>query len=81
MERSGYFPPLLTQIVSVGERSGRLPQMLSQAAAVFEDRTETSIKVFTTVFPPMLVIVAAAIVGFVIMAIMLPLIQLQELIG
>lgn len=81
MERSGYFPPLLTQIVGVGERSGRLPQMLAQAAGVFEDRTETSIKVFTTVFPPLLIIVAAAIVGFVITAILLPLIQLQELIG
>jgi len=81
MERSGYFPPLLTQIVGVGERSGRLPQMLAQAAGVFEDRTETSIKVFTTVFPPILVIFAAAVVGFVIMAIMLPLIQLQDLIG
>lgn len=81
MERSGYFPPLLTQIVGVGERSGRLPQMLAQAANVFEDRTETSIKVFTTVFPPVLIIIAAAKVGFVITAILLPLIQLQELIG
>lgn len=81
MERSGYFPPLLTQIVGVGERSGRLPQMLAQAANVFEDRTETSIKVFTTVFPPVLIIIAAAVVGFVITAILLPLIQLQELIG
>jgi type II secretory pathway component PulF len=78
MERSGYFPPLLTQIVGVGERSGRLPQMLGQAATVFEDRTETSIKVFTTVFPPMLVICAAMIVGFVITAILLPLLELQE---
>lgn len=81
MERSGFFPPLLTQIVGVGERSGRLPQMLAQAATVFEDRTETSIKVFTTVFPPILIVIAAAIVGFVITAILLPLIQMQELIG
>jgi general secretion pathway protein F len=81
MEKSGFFPPLLTQIVGVGERSGRLPQMLGQAANVFEDRTETSVKVFTTVFPPILIIIAAMIVGFVITAILLPLIQLQELIG
>lgn len=81
MERSGFFPPLLTQIVGVGERSGRLPQMLGQAATVFEDRTETSIKIFTTVFPPILIVIAAMIVGFVITAILLPLIQMQELIG
>src|SRR5206468_939436 len=44
MEKSGYFPSLLTQIIGLGERSGRLPQMLNQAATVFEDRTESSIK-------------------------------------
>lgn len=81
MEASGYFPPLLTQIVGVGERSGRLPQMLGQAAGVFEDRTESSIKTFTTVFPPLLIIIAAVIIGFVVAALMLPLIQAQELLG
>ncbi|MBC7772388.1 MAG: type II secretion system F family protein [Pyrinomonadaceae bacterium] len=81
MERSGYFPPLLVQIVGVGERSGRLPQMLNQAATAFEDRTETSVKLFTTALPPVLVVVLACIVGFVVAAILLPLLELQEHIG
>lgn len=81
MERSGYFPPLLVQIVGVGERSGRLPQMLNQAAGAFEDRTETSFKLFTTALPPFLVVILAGIVGFVVAAILLPLLQLQENIG
>lgn len=81
LERSGYFPPLLTQIVGLGEKSGRLAPMLNQAAGVFEDRTETSIKVFTTAFPPLMVVVASCFVGFVIAAVLLPLIQMQELIG
>lgn len=81
MERSGYFPPLLVQIVGVGERSGRLPQMLNQAAGAFEDRTETSLKLFTTALPPVLVVLLAGVVGFVVAAIILPLLQLQEHIG
>lgn len=81
MERSGYFPPLLVQIVGVGERSGRLPQMLNQAAGAFEDRTETSLKLFTTALPPVLVVILAGIVGFVVASILLPLLQLQEHIG
>jgi type IV pilus assembly protein PilC len=81
MERSGYFPPLLVQIVGVGERSGRLPQMLNQAATAFEDRTETSVKLFTAALPPVLVVMLACVVGFVIAAILLPLLQLQEAIG
>lgn len=81
MEASGYFPPLLTQIMGVGERSGRLPQMLTQAAGVFEDRTQSSIRVFTQLFPLVMVIVAAVVVAFVVMAVLLPLIQMQEMIG
>ncbi len=80
MEDSGYFPPLLTQIMGVGERSGRLPQMLSQAAGVFEDRTQSSIRVFTQLFPLIMVIVAAVVVGFVVAAVLLPLVQMQDLI-
>jgi len=80
MEDSGYFPPLLTQIMGVGERSGRLPQMLVQAAGVFEDRTQSSIRVFTQLFPLIMVIVAAVVVGFVVAAVLLPLVQMQDLI-
>jgi len=80
MERTGYFPPLLTQIMGVGERSGRLPQMLAQAAGVFEERTQSSIRVFTQLFPLVMVIVAAVVVGFVVAAVLLPLVQMQDLI-
>lgn len=78
MERSGYFPPMLVQIVSLGERSGRLDQMLSQAATAFEERTEQSVKLFTTALPPLLVVVLAGVVGFVVMAILLALLQVQD---
>lgn len=80
MEQSGYFPPLLTQIMGVGERSGRLPQMLAQAAGVFEDRTQSSIRVFTQLFPLVMVIFAAVVVGFIVAAVLLPLVQMQDLI-
>jgi type II secretory pathway component PulF len=76
----GVFPPLLVQIVGVGERSGRLPELLGQAAEAMESRTEASIKLFTTVLPPMLVVVLAGIVGFVVAAILLPLLEMQEYI-
>ncbi|MBL9001189.1 MAG: type II secretion system F family protein [Phycisphaerae bacterium] len=78
MERSGYFPPMLVQIVNLGERSGRLDQMLSQAARAFEERTEQSVKLFTTALPPVLVVGLACVVGFVVMAILLALLQVQD---
>jgi type II secretory pathway component PulF len=54
--------------------------MLCQAAGAFEDRTETSVKLFTTALPPVLVVIMACVVGFVVLAIMLPLLQFQETI-
>jgi type IV pilus assembly protein PilC len=81
MEKSGYFPSLLTQIIGLGERSGRLPQMLNQAATVFEERTESSVKVFTSIFPVAMVLFAAVIIGFIMASVLLPLIQIQDFIG
>ena len=78
MERSGYFPPMLVQIINLGERSGRLDALLNQAATAFEERTEMSIKLFLTALPPLLVVVLAGVVGFVIMSILLALLQMQE---
>lgn len=78
MEKSGYFPPMLVQIVNLGERSGRLDETLAQAADAFEERTQTSLKLLLTALPPLLVVILAAVVGFVVLAILLPLLDMQE---
>lgn len=81
MEASGYFPPTLVQIVSLGERSGKLDELLSQAARAFEEKTEQSVKVFTTALPPLLVIVMALVIGFIVLAVLLALLELQNAAG
>jgi type II secretory pathway component PulF len=78
MDRGTHFPPMLVQIVNLGERSGKLDELLGQAAKSFEDRTEMSIKLFTTALPPILVVVLAGVVGFVVLAIMLALLEFQN---
>lgn len=78
MERSGYFPPMLVQIVNLGERSGRLDELLNQASNAFEEKTEQSVKLFTVALPPVLVVGLACVVGFIVMAILLALLQVQD---
>jgi type II secretory pathway component PulF len=80
LERSGLFPPLLVQIVNLGERSGRLESMLLHAAGAFDRQVNTAIKLFTKVLPPVLLIVMASLAGFVLAAILLPLLELQSLV-
>jgi type IV pilus assembly protein PilC len=78
MEKSGYFPPMLVQIVNIGERSGRLDELLGQAAKAFEERTEMSVKLFTAVLPPVLIVSMAGIVGFLVLAVLLALLESQN---
>ncbi len=81
LERSGFFPPLLIQIVNIGERSGRLEPMLMHAANAFDRQVNNSLKVFTKALPPILLIVMGLVAGFVLMGILLPLLELQSAIG
>ena len=78
LEKTGIFPPLLVQIVSLGERSGKLPELLGQAANALDGRTETRVKVLSAVLPPILVVLVACVVGVVVAAILLPLLSMQD---
>ena len=69
---------MLVQIVNLGERSGRLDELLTQAADAFEDKTESSVKVFTAALPPVLVVCLAGVVGFVVLAILMALSAAQD---
>ncbi len=80
LEKSGLFPPLLIQVIDLGERSGRLDSMLMHAATAFDRQVNTSIKMFTKALPPLLLIVMASLGGFVLAAILLPLLELQSLV-
>ncbi|MCA9291253.1 MAG: type II secretion system F family protein [Phycisphaerales bacterium] len=80
LERSGLFPPLLIQIVNLGERSGRLETMLVHAADAFDRKVNASVKVFNKMLPLVLVLIMAVLAGFILSAILLPLLELQSLV-
>jgi type II secretory pathway component PulF len=80
LERSGLFPALLIQVVNLGERSGRLEQMLIHAATAFDRQVNTSLKLFTKALPPFLLIIMAGLGSFVLAAVILPLLELQNLV-
>jgi len=81
LERAGLFPPLLVQIVSLGERSGRLPELLIQAAGSMDERTQAKVKILTGILPSILIVIVACVVGGVVAAIILPLLEMQDAIA
>jgi len=80
LEKSGYFPPMLIQIVNLGERSGRLEEMLLRAADALDERTQQSLRLVTTALPPLLVVSMAGVVIFIVLATILPFLEFQEAI-
>lgn len=81
LERCGFFPPLLVQIVNIGEKSGRLESMLLHAAVAFDRQVNTSLKVFAKVLPPVLVAIMACVAAFVLLAILLPLMDAMNAVS
>ncbi|MGH8011656.1 MAG: type II secretion system inner membrane protein GspF [Candidatus Binataceae bacterium] len=79
LARSGLFPPLLIEMIKVGERSGELEQMLERVADNYEREVENSLRQMTTVLEPLMTLVMAAVIVFMMLAVLLPIFQLNQL--
>ncbi|MBN2063184.1 MAG: type II secretion system F family protein [Sedimentisphaerales bacterium] len=77
LRKSALFPALLVQVVAVGESTGKLPAMLINAADSFDKQTDQSVKRFMAIFPAILIFILAIIIGFLLMATLLPIVQVE----
>ncbi len=71
---SGYFPPLLVQITSIGEQTGKLDELLLNAAETFDTEADSAINRFMAIFPALLILLLALVIGFIIVATLLPIV-------
>lgn len=78
--KSPLFPPLLVHMIGVGEKSGELESMLVKAGAAFEREFDTAIGRFMALLEPLLVLGMGLVVGFVVIAVLLPIFELNQLI-
>ncbi len=77
LERSGYFPPLLIQIVAIGEQTGKLDELLLNAADTFDTDADAAINRFMAIFPAVLILLLAVVIGFIIAAALLPIVTMS----
>ena len=80
LEKSGYFPPLFIQLVSGGEASGELEKMLEHAASSQERELQTLIATLFGLLEPMLILTMGAVVLVIVLAILLPIFDLNQLV-
>ncbi len=73
---SGLFPPLVLQLVSVGERTGQLDVMLDEVTTFYDPEIELTIRNLTTLLEPALLMIMGLLVGFIALSVLLPIFQL-----
>ena len=81
LKRSGEFPQLVHHMVAVGERSGSLEEMLGNVAKAYEDQVETTISALTSLLEPLMIIAMGGVVGFIVVSVLMPILQLNTLAG
>ncbi|MBI5191550.1 MAG: type II secretion system F family protein [Nitrospirae bacterium] len=81
LAKSGVFPPMVTQMISVGESTGALDAMLSKIADFYDDEVDNAVGAMTAALEPMLMVFLGISVGFIIIAMYLPIFQLASLVG
>ena len=72
LKNLSYILPLVPQMASIGEESGKIDEMLATAAQVYEDELEEQIRTISTMIEPVLMVVMAIMVGFIIVAVLFP---------
>jgi general secretion pathway protein F len=76
----GQWPKLLTMFVRLGEQSGQLPQMLSQVATQLREQVQRRSLQWATILEPLLILVMGGVVMLIVLSVMLPILQLNQMV-
>lgn len=80
MSNSGEFPATAVQMIAAGEQSGKLDQMFTRVAKTAEEEADVRLSVLTSLAEPIMILLLGLVVGFVVLAIMLPILQMSSLV-
>lgn len=76
---SGYFPPMVTHMISLGEKSGELEPMLKIVAENYQEQVDSKLSGLTSILEPIMIIVMGLGVGIVVFAVIMPMMQLNSI--
>ncbi|MDA8098599.1 MAG: type II secretion system F family protein [Nitrospiraceae bacterium] len=81
LQKSGVFPAMVTQMIAVGEATGALDNMLNKIADFYDEEVDSAVSAMTSMLEPMLMIFLGTTVGFVIVAMYMPIFQMGSVVG
>ncbi len=81
LKKVGVFPPMVISMVNIGEESGALEEMLSKTADYYDEELDAAIAKMIAVLEPMMIIIMALIVGFIVVAMIMPMFDMYSTIS
>jgi general secretion pathway protein F len=81
MESQGHFPSIVGRMLALAEASGELTPSLEQLATFFEEETETRVSHLQQMLQPLILVILGLVVGFILLGILIPLTDVQQLVG
>ena len=80
LKASGYFPPVVTHMIAVGERTGQLEAMLDNVSQSYDAQVDTKVMALTSIIEPALIVIMGVVAGGIAAAVLMPLVKLNEFI-
>jgi type IV pilus assembly protein PilC len=81
LKQSGVFPPMVVQMIAVGEQTGALDEMLTKIAVFYEAEVDTAVDTLTSIIEPVMIVVMGGIVGGMVVAMYLPMFKLISVVA
>ena len=79
LKTSKVFPPVVGYMIAVGEEGGRLEELLRRIAEAYEEEVEMAAQKMTSMLEPIMIVVMAVVVGFIILSVLLPILEMSNM--
>jgi type IV pilus assembly protein PilC len=81
LKASGVFPPMVVQMIGIGEQTGALDEMLSKVADFYDDEVDAAVEALTAAIEPIMIVVMGTMVGGMLVAMYLPMFKMANVVG
>ncbi|MEW5895473.1 MAG: type II secretion system F family protein [Candidatus Omnitrophota bacterium] len=81
LSKSGVFPPMVIRMILVGEKSGQLEKMLNKIAEFYDDQVDAAVAGLTSIIEPLIIGILGIVIGFIVIALFLPIMKITQLAG
>ena len=81
VQASGLFPPMVDNMINIGEEAGTMEDLLDKTADFYDEEVEVALQRMTTLFEPMMIVIMGIIIGFIVVAMLMRMFDMVKTVG